>query len=175
MVCWIYCYPFIPRGIFEGQFLHSFCIFEELKSCQAKGYNYFWPNNVYLLEKVISAALGFLLPGGLHFTTFVMNSSSLLRDASSRASSRSSPALPTKGFPVMSSVLPGASPTSIILALSNPSPGTAFILYLQSPHFVHDLICFANSSRLFIYYAPLHNVSPGIKCCDIVCILVRKA
>src|SRR5579875_3458254 len=59
MVCWIYCYPFIPRGIFEGQFLHSFCIFEELKSCQAKGYNYFWPNNVYLLEKVISAGFYF--------------------------------------------------------------------------------------------------------------------
>ena len=45
-----------------------------------------------------------------------------------RAASRIIPALPTNGLPCISSNLPGASPTNMIFADGDPSPGTAFFL-----------------------------------------------
>jgi hypothetical protein len=48
------------------------------------------------------------------------------------AASRIIPAFPTNGLPRKSSNLPGASPTNMIFADEEPSPGTAFFLVLQS-------------------------------------------
>src|SRR5919198_2213522 len=88
----------------------------------------------YGLHATASSSSGTLLFGGLHFTTFVMNTCDLSMPAFSSRLSRTLPAAPTNGLPFSSSLLPGASPTNIILAESCPSPGTAFFLVLASLH-----------------------------------------
>src|SRR5688572_30500459 len=86
----------------------------------------------YGLQAAASSSSGTLLFGGLHFTTFVMNTCDLSMPAFCNRSSRILPAAPANGLPFSSSFLPGASPTNIILAASWPSPGTAFFLVLAS-------------------------------------------
>jgi len=90
---------------------------------------------------------------GKHFTTEVMYT--FLRSilARSSISSRNFPALPTNGFPVSSSFLPGACPMSMILAGQGPSPGTACFLPLQSLHSKHLRTRAAIRSISFIAYA----------------------
>ena len=49
----------------------------------------------------------------------------------------SSPARPTNGSPRASSSAPGASPTNTMPVRAEPTPGTAFVRVVQSPHLVH--------------------------------------
>src|SRR6188508_1772803 len=86
----------------------------------------------YGLHDASSSASGTLLYGGRHLTALVMNTSDLFIPAFSIAMVKILPAAPTNGFPFSSSLLPGASPTNIILAETCPSPGTAFFLLLES-------------------------------------------
>jgi len=58
---------------------------------------------------------------------------------------RNFPALPTKGFPVLSSSLPGFCPTIMSFAFCGPSPGTACCALSQSRHFRQLHICLFNS------------------------------
>src|SRR5688572_25000331 len=88
----------------------------------------------YGLQAAASSSSGTLLFGGLHLTTFVMNTCDLSMPAFCSRSSSILPAAPTNGLPFSSSLLPGASPTNIILAASWPSPATAFFLVLASLH-----------------------------------------
>src|ERR1041385_6500837 len=60
---------------------------------------------------------------------------------------RSSPAFPTNGRPVWSSVCPGPSPTNISFAVELPSPGTVWVRPSQRKHFRHPAIVRATSSR----------------------------
>src|SRR3954454_11238762 len=78
-----------------------------------------------------SSAFGSRFPGGRALTTFVMNTSSRWRPASSSRRSSSLPAPPTNGRPDSSSLAPGASPTSITAAVALPSPGTRFVACSQ--------------------------------------------
>ncbi|MEM0443897.1 MAG: hypothetical protein QXJ73_07050 [Candidatus Caldarchaeum sp.] len=48
---------------------------------------------------LLSSGVGSLFPGGRHFTTFVMKTSSRLQPASFNASVKSFPDLPTKDLP----------------------------------------------------------------------------
>ena len=75
-----------------------------------------------------SSASGFLLFGGLHFTTLQIKTSFLVRPIASIIFVRSFPALPTKGSPCSSSSLPGPSPTNTSLAFGLPSPKTILFL-----------------------------------------------
>src|SRR5439155_16917827 len=84
----------------------------------------------YGLQASISYFLGALLFGGLHLTMFVMKTSDLFSPMDSRSSVRNLPAAPTKGLPCSSSFWPGPSPTKMILASWEPSPGTAFVRLL---------------------------------------------
>ncbi len=86
---------------------------------------------------LISSGCGSRLFGGRHFTTLHMKTSSLFNPISERSFSKSLPALPTKGIPCKSSCCPGASPTKTSLALVAPSPGTVFVRFSQSLHFLH--------------------------------------
>src|SRR3712207_609726 len=61
-------------------------------------------------------------------------------------SSRSLPALPTKGSPVASSFSPGPSPTSISGECGSPLPKTVFVLLRERSHLVQTATCRANSS-----------------------------
>ena len=76
------------------------------------------------------------MPGGRHFTTFVINTSDLVIPAFSIAVLKMLPAAPTNGFPFSSSFLPGASPININFAEICPSPGTAFFLFLEMSQLV---------------------------------------
>src|SRR5215212_199583 len=99
-----------------------------------------------------SSCSGTLLPGGLHFTTFVMKTFDLSSPAFFIASSKIRPAAPTKGLPFRSSFFPGASPMNINLADTCPSPGTALFLVLESLQSGHPTTSLAIFSResLFI-------------------------
>ena len=66
----------------------------------------------------------------------------------SRILVRSSPALPTNGRPVSSSVRPGPSPITTSRAVAEPSPGTVFVRASQSLHFRHAAMSVATSWRL---------------------------
>lgn len=90
--------------------------------------------------------MGVLFPGGLHLRMFPMKTSFLENPIAFIILVRSSPALPTKGFPVASSVAPGASPTKKSFAKGFPSPGTVFFLLFQRGHFLHAEISSAISS-----------------------------
>src|SRR3712207_452090 len=61
-------------------------------------------------------------------------------------SSRSLPALPTKGSPVASSFSPGPSPTSISGECGSPLPKTVFVLLRARSHLVQTATCRASSS-----------------------------
>ena len=67
----------------------------------------------YSWHVFLSLVLGTLLFGGLHFTIFVIYTSSLEIPASSSAIESFFPATPINGSPFLSSFLPGASPTKI--------------------------------------------------------------
>lgn len=101
----------------------------------------------YGVHLSISRGLGRRFLGGLHFTTFVINTCSLDRPACDNNVSRNLPAIPTKGSPLTSSDAPGASPMSIIRLVVLPSPGTAFLRDFQSGHFVHTITSEATASR----------------------------
>ena len=88
---------------------------------------------------LFSKTLGTLFFGGLHFTVFVMYTSSLETPAFSSASDNFFPAMPTNGSPCKSSFLPGASPTNMTSELKFPFPGTECVLVLHRSHFVHSI------------------------------------
>src|SRR3954454_17973855 len=98
-----------------------------------------------------SSAFGSRLPGGRALTTFVMNTSARSRPASARSLSSSLPALPTNGRPDLSSLAPGASPTSMTVAVALPSPGTRFVACSQmsKPHGTWSRISSAIASSSF--------------------------
>src|SRR5215211_2884531 len=75
-----------------------------------------------------------------------MKTSSRARPASPSSWSRNLPDRPTNGRPCLSSLAPGASPTSITSAVSLPSPGTMLVAAAQisNPH-----LPWARSSFLF--------------------------
>lgn len=78
-------------------------------------------------QAAISSFVGTRFPGGRHFTTLVMYTSSRLIPALSKILVRSWPAGPTKGPPVWSSTSPGASPISIRTVGARPSPNTTWV------------------------------------------------
>ena len=103
----------------------------------------------YGVQVSISRGLGSRFLGGLHFTMFVMKTCSLENPICDKSVSRNLPAVPTKGSPLSSSELPGASPMNIIRLWGFPTPGTAFLRDFQSGHFVQTVTSDATSSRSF--------------------------
>jgi len=85
--------------------------------------------------------------GGLHLTMLQMNTSFLDKPISESSVSRNFPAAPTKGFPLMSSDCPGASPMKMTGLSELPSPGTAFLRVFQSGHFVQTITSVATASK----------------------------
>ena len=81
-----------------------------------------------------------------------MNTSPRARPASSRSVSRNFPARPTNGRPALSSLAPGASPTSITSASCAPSPGTMLAASSQmakpQPRWVRISSCRASSASM---------------------------
>ena len=76
-------------------------------------------------QAAISSGCGSRLPGGRHFTTLVMNTSSRCQPMLPRSRTSSPPARPTNGRPSRSSFMPGPSPTNTTSVSGSPSPGTA--------------------------------------------------
>src|SRR3954468_14725967 len=68
------------------------------------------------------------------FTTLVTYTSERSIPTSIRTSSRSLPAGPTNGWPALSSLSPGCSPTNITRALAGPSPNTVCVPSFQRSH-----------------------------------------
>jgi len=101
----------------------------------------------YGVQVSISRGLGWRFPGGLHFTTLVMKTCSLENPICDKSVSSNLPAAPTKGSPLRSSDLPGASPTNIIRPVRLPTPGTAFLRDFQSGHFVQITTSEATASK----------------------------
>ena len=83
-------------------------------------------------QAAISSGSGSRLPGGRHFTTFVMKTSSRCQPTSPSSSSSRVPAAPTKGRPSRSSFWPGPSPTKTTSVSGWPSPGTACVRLRES-------------------------------------------
>lgn len=92
----------------------------------------------YGLHAIISSGFGALFAGGKCFTVLVMKTSSLCSPISSMSFVRYFPALPTNGWPVLSSCAPGAWPMKNTFALEGPSPGTPCCACLYSGHLVHS-------------------------------------
>src|SRR5262249_42586589 len=85
----------------------------------------------------ISSGCGSRLPGGRHFTTFAMYTSSRVKPIPSMSWVSSWPARPTNGSPFRSSCSPGPSPTNMRLASARPTPNTTCVrppASLQSAH-----------------------------------------
>src|SRR5207247_399980 len=73
----------------------------------------------------------------------------------------SSPARPTNGRPVSSSVRPGPSPMTTSRAVAGPSPGTVFVRPSQSLHLRQAAMSVAMSSRLAVrWIGSFANRSP---------------
>src|SRR5215210_7416448 len=69
-------------------------------------------------------------------------------------SSRSLPALPTKGSPVASSFSPGPSPTSISGEYGSPVPKTVLVRLRARSHRVQTATCRASSARRSSLFSP---------------------
>jgi hypothetical protein len=102
----------------------------------------------YGVQVSISSGLGSRFFGGLHFTMFVMKTLSLDDFICDNRVSRNLPAVPTKGSPLMSSELPGASPMNMIRLLGLPTPGTAFLRDSHRGHFVQTITSEATASNV---------------------------
>ena len=100
----------------------------------------------YGVQSSISSGRGSRFPGGRHFSTFAMNTSSRARPAMARSSFRYCPALPTKGSPCRSSFLPGASPTMSTRAEGFPTPNTVCVRPSASGHLRQASTCARMSS-----------------------------
>src|ERR687894_1998974 len=90
-------------------------------------------------------------PGGRHLFTVVIYTLSRSSPTSESSRSRSIPEAPWKGLPSLSSLKPGASPTTNSSAFRGPSPNTTCVLEWHSPHFVQPRASFwasAKSKRL---------------------------
>src|SRR6266516_5069577 len=103
--------------------------------------------NRYGRQASSSSARGERLPGGRHFTAFVMKTEPRGTRAASKALSRILPAAPTNGRPDASSSFPGASPTITRSESNGPSPGTACVRPTWRRQRVHARIARAVSSR----------------------------
>src|SRR5918998_1163371 len=90
-------------------------------------------------------------PGGRHLFTVVIYTLSRSSPTTESSRSRSIPEAPWKGLPSLSSLKPGASPTTNSSAFRGPSPNTTCVLEWHSPHFVQPRASFwasAKSKRL---------------------------
>src|SRR6266545_6238393 len=83
--------------------------------------------NRYAWQLSISCGSGSRLPGGRQRRTLVTNTSPRVRPISPSRVSSSRPAWPTNGTPCLSSLAPGASPTSIRSASALPEPNTTVV------------------------------------------------
>ena len=83
----------------------------------------------YGMQVSISSGSGVRFPGGRHFTTFPIKTSSLSKFIALSISVRSCPALPTNGRPCLSSSAPGPSPITITSASGLPVPKTNLFLF----------------------------------------------
>ena len=101
----------------------------------------------YGVHSSISSGRGSRFPGGRHFSTFAMNTSSRRNPAMAKSSLRYLPAAPTNGSPCKSSFLPGASPTISTRAEGLPTPNTVCVRPSANGHRRHPSTCARISSK----------------------------
>ena len=134
-------------------------------------------NSSSFVHVSLSFGRGFLLFGGLHFTTFVINTSSLERSIASSTFVKSCPDLPTNGLHSSSSFCPGPSPINMSLAFGFPSPKTIFFLPSDpSGHIRHFLYgAYSSSSKACLYFLiSMVLLSLGLCLIDLKCIQKTK-